>query len=687
MLPILKLKNSITILTLVAFCLQLSGITVIAQRTSRQSAIITKKEFEDNKNEPRTKISPDLDEKTNELSYGLRNDETQKVIIQLNSEMPLDELSSNAVSETGQKQMFADEVRGNKEKTGILMADLREKGGKLKNSFDNLGIVSAELPLSKIRELVKKDEVAYVSVDHAINPTGHVNDTTGADLVRNQTNSSGASYSLDGTGIGIAIIDSGLFSSHKSFLNSKKNTRVKFSKDFTGENRVDDPFGHGTHVATAAAGYRVTGTSFNRYEGIAWNADIINLRVLNSQGTGTTSGLLSALDWVLTNKSTYKIRVVNLSLGTPAIDSYTVDPLCKAVRKLADAGVVVVAAAGNDGKNSLGQKQYGTIHSPGNEPSAITVGATNTFGTDARADDIVTTYSSRGPTRSYKTDSSGIKHYDNLIKPDIVAPGNKLIYAESDNNLIVANYPNLDAGAAANNYRFMYMSGSSMATPITAGAAALLLQANPNLRPNMVKMILTYTAQQLANYNMLEQGAGQLNIEGAVRLANAIKTNLPTGTALGAAMLTSTIPPIPLSYVAGTTFPWSQGIIFNQTYGKGFDLITKYQKIYDLGVIMGDGTKLTTSGVLMSDTTKMTGGVSLGTNIMTSNGVVMGDGTNFLSTSKLLGNGVLMADRTILGDGVLMSDGVLMADGVLIGDNIDPQGVLVNGDNTSYMLP
>src|SRR5213079_1036320 len=124
-----------------------------------------------------------------------------------------------------------------------------------------------------------------------------------------------------------------------------------------------------------------------------------------------------------------------------------------AARALVNAGIVVVAAAGNNGKDANGNKIYGQIHSPGNEPSVITVGATNTFGTDARNDDGVATYSSRGPTRSYTTDANGVKNYDNLIKPDLIAPGNKLIYAEADTgnsgggggnpNLLVTQHPEL----------------------------------------------------------------------------------------------------------------------------------------------------------------------------------------------------------------------------------------------------
>src|SRR5205085_768340 len=248
---------------------------------------------------------------------------------------------------------------------------------------------------------------------------------------------------------------------------------------------------------------------------------------------------------------------------------YRNDPLCKAVRKLVDAGVVVVTAAGNNGKNSAGQKIYGAIHSPGDEPSAITVGAANTFGTDGRADDVVTTYSSRGPTRGSWTDTAGVKHYDNLNKPDLVAPGNKLVYAESDGNLLVTQHPELDAGVSeADNRREMYMNGTSMATPIAAGTAALLLQLNPKLTPNMVKMILMYTAQQLNGFNTFEQGAGEINIEGAVRLAKLVRTDPLSTTLLGSPLLTTSTLPTPQSTIAGQTFKWAQGIILNQTFAK-----------------------------------------------------------------------------------------------------------------------
>ena len=129
-----------------------------------------------------------------------------------------------------------------------------------------------------------------------------------------------------------------------------------------------------------------------------------------------------------------------------------------------------------------------------------------------------------------------------------------------------------------------------MATPVVAGAAALLLQANPTLTPNMVKAILMYTAQPLAGFNTLEQGAGQLNIEGAVRLARLVRTDFGTTKPVGAPLLNTTILPTPKTTIAGHTFTWSQGILLGRRWAKGTSLIKKYQPVYALGTIVSDGT-------------------------------------------------------------------------------------------------
>ena len=143
------------------------------------------------------------------------------------------------------------------------------------------------------------------------------------------------------------------------------------------------------------------------------------------------------------------------------------------------------------------------------------------------------------------------------------------------------------------------MSGSSVSTPIVTGAVALLLQANPKLTPNMVKMILMYTAQPLRGYNSLEQGAGQLNVEGALRLAKLVRTNLTNSTALGSQFLTTSTPPTPQTTSADRRSV-VQGIVMNYGMVSGTRLITKYQKIYGTGFLISDGL-LISDGILIGD--------------------------------------------------------------------------------------
>src|SRR6185503_7840250 len=322
----------------------------------------------------------------------------------------------------------------NDKPSGQLNALLSANGVKIRRHFNNLNSFALELPLNVVDALSNFPEVAFISLDSEVMTMGgHIAHTTGTDNVRSMS----ADGALDGSGIGIAIVDSGIYNAHTSFTDTQTGlSRIVVNQDFTGEGRTDDPYGHGTHVAAAAAGNGII--SRGEYIGIAPRAKIVNLRVLNSKGTGSVSNVLAAFNWLMTNASTYNVRVVNLSIGMPAINSYKYDPMCVAVRALVDKGIVVVAAPGNNGKNSAGQKVYGQVHSPGNEPSAITVGAVDTKGTNQRSDDTIATYSSRGPTRSFWTDEAGVKHYDNQIKPEISAAGNKTIFAQSPNNYLVS---------------------------------------------------------------------------------------------------------------------------------------------------------------------------------------------------------------------------------------------------------
>ncbi len=163
---------------------------------------------------------------------------------------------------------------------------------------------------------------------------------------------------LNGKGIGIAVLDSNVFEGHHAFLDSTGNKRTEHKEFVSGG--AEDRFGHGTHVAAIAAGRGGKlgdSTSINilkNYQGMAPEAKIISVRVLDNEGKGSTAKLIEAINWVYTERTRKNIRVVNLSLGTPAVESYTTDPLCVAVRKLTAAGIVVVAAAGNNGKDEAG---------------------------------------------------------------------------------------------------------------------------------------------------------------------------------------------------------------------------------------------------------------------------------------------------------------------------------------------
>src|SRR6185436_15239076 len=149
-------------------------------------------------------------------------------------------------------------------------------------------------------------------------------------------------------------------------------------------------------------------------------ANLIDVKVLNGRGLGQTSDVIAGIDWVIANRAQKNIKVMNLSLGASSTDSYVTDPLCRAVRRAVASGFTVVAASGNFGSSLTGFEQYGSITAPGNDPTVITVGAVNTHQTDARSDDTITYFSSRGPTRGYSVAPSGEKRHDNLLKPDLV---------------------------------------------------------------------------------------------------------------------------------------------------------------------------------------------------------------------------------------------------------------------------
>jgi subtilisin family serine protease len=258
--------------------------------------------------------------------------------------------------------------------------------------------------------------------------------------------------------------------------------------------------------------------------------------------------------------------VVNLSLGHPILEPAATNPLVQAVERAVRAGIVVVASAGNLGRNpETGVVGYGGLTSPGNAPSAITVGAIDTRQTTTRGDDVIPAFSSRGPT-----------WFDGFLKPDLVAPGAQLVSTVSSSSALYLANPNLVIDTISDGHggpAYMRFSGTSMAAAVTTGVVAQLLDANrrtltngwgrdganvaPGLSPNTVKAILQYTAVDMPGYDVLTQGAGALNGEGAVRLAAAIDTRAPVDTW----WLSPTVGPS-YSTIGASTYFWSSRIVW-----------------------------------------------------------------------------------------------------------------------------
>ena len=374
-----------------------------------------------------------------------------------------------------------------------------------------------DVPNSLLRTLSAHPSVFHVRYDRPIGKFNHRTSlTVGTRAVQQM-------LGLTGAGVGVAVIDSGIATWHDD-LTSRSNTlypygdqRVAGFVDFVnGQLAPYDDNGHGTHVAGIIAGNGYD--SNGQKAGAAPAASLVSLKVLDANGSGRVSSVIAALDWVLANHAAYNIRVVNLSVGAAIHESYWTDPLTLAAKRLVDAGVIVVAASGNFGKNTLGLPQYGGISAPGNAPWVLTVGASSTNGTPYRADDTVATFSSRGPS-----------YLDWAAKPDLVAPGTGTVSMTAfGSTLDLAKSQYLLPGSiptAAPPY--LTLSGTSMAAPVVSGAIALMLEANPTLTPNAVKAILQYTAQVYPGYDALTQGAGFLNAVGAVRLARFFATAEP----------------------------------------------------------------------------------------------------------------------------------------------------------------
>jgi len=426
---------------------------------------------------------------------------------------------------------------------------LTRAGNPVLLNHRSINALTARVPVAALNGLSHLPFVKSISVDAVVTAEQSSGDSTLRGTLGLPV------QSPTGNRVGVAVIDSGLEPGPEF------GDRIAGFYDFTRDGSAASPsddYGHGTHVAGLIAGSGDL-SSGKRYRGVAPKARIIALKVLDQNGAGNTSDVISAIEFVTENRDRLGVDVINLSLGHPIYEPAATDPLVQAVEAAARAGIVVVVAAGNHGVSPLtGLPGYAGILSPGNAPSAITVGSVKTLETNTRIDDRVGAYSSRGPT-----------WYDGIAKPDLVAPGHGLVAAAAKLSTLYTDNPSLRVGDS-----YLRLSGTSMAAGVVSGTVALMIEANRSafsaapLSPNAVKAILQYTSlpvrdEQGVAYDYLTQGTGSVNTAGAIALAARIDPSMP----LASWWLTSGVDE--WTVIDGQIQPWAETVAWGAVLSEG----------------------------------------------------------------------------------------------------------------------
>ena len=385
------------------------------------------------------------------------------------------------------------------------------------------GVATTELTeFDAVAAFLTQDEILALSDEASVNMIVSDNPVFGFDYV-SSLDITNLAIGLDrvaapaaggpaGAGVGVAVVDSGVATTSPDLTNS----RIIAWKDFVNHKKQPyDDAGHGTFVAGLIAGDGTASLPLDQggyadvqFRGVAPAADIIGIKVLDDTGQGRASSVMSAVLWSVAHKSQYHIKVLNLSIGANVAAPVEYDPIAAAVEFAWKHGITVVCAAGNEGEFGPGG-----VTSPGNSPYVITVGASDTRQTTSTTDDIMTYYSSVGPTL-----------FDEYAKPDVVAPGNHVISIRARDSYIDVNFsfnqipvssyaPTAPAGTETS---YLSLSGTSTSTPVTAGAVALLLSADSTLTPDDVKLRLMNTADPLPGATRYQQGAGAIDVAEAL---------------------------------------------------------------------------------------------------------------------------------------------------------------------------
>jgi serine protease AprX len=282
-----------------------------------------------------------------------------------------------------------------------------------------------------------------------------------------------------GRGVGVAVVDTGIAGDLPDFYTAGRSRVIASAVTNPCAKNSTDNVGHGTHVAGLIAGNSLNYPGLRklagRYMGIAPRANLISVKVSDDDGDTTVLDVINGLQFVVDHKDELGIRVVNLSLTSSVAESYKTDPLDAAVESAWFSGIVVVAAAGNDG-DAPGAVSY----APGNDPFIITAGALDDRGSTRLDDDVLAPWSSRGVTQ------------DGVQKPEVLAPGNRLVAALAPRS----DFQSLCRRCVVGRNYFR-LSGTSMSSAVVSGVAALVIQANPGMTPNQVKGAILATRRQV----------------------------------------------------------------------------------------------------------------------------------------------------------------------------------------------
>jgi len=384
-------------------------------------------------------------------------------------------------------------------------AAVRHAGGAVTQDLSIAGGFAATLPSTAIPSIARTEAVRAISLDGPVHVLGSPDPSKLRSVYQKSVNADRTwSSGYTGSGVTVALVDTGianvadLAGRVKTVTTDALGFQTAPCMNFSGESNCNDSYGHGTFIAGIIAGSGAS--SGGAYTGIAPSAKLVSVKIAGADGSADVSKVLAAIQWVVSYKDTYGIKVLNLSLGTDSAQTYQTDPFDYAVERAWQAGIAVVVSAGNLGPNPQ------TISKPADDPFVITVGAVDDKGTQGVGDDELPNFSSRGPTAA-----------DGLTKPDVAAPGAHIASLRAPGSAVDTNFPTyIDA-----NYR--RGSGTSMSAGVVSGAAALLLQAHPTWSPDRIKFALMSTARNVASNDANDVGSGEIDVYGAL--------NAPSGLA------------------------------------------------------------------------------------------------------------------------------------------------------------